>query len=139
MPEDPYQLSRFLEAQAGTYEAARRELSRGSKRSHWMWFIFPQIDGLGSSPMARRYAITGLAEARSYLAHPILGPRLRECTALVNQAHPVPLATILGYPDDLKFHSSITLFGQAEPAAIFAEALQLWFAGKPDQPTLARL
>ena len=139
MPDDPHDLARFLQAQTGTYDHAHRELTRARKQSHWMWFIFPQIQGLGSSPMAQRYAITGLAEARAYLAHSILGPRLRDCTTLVNQAHPTPLKTILGYPDDLKFHSSITLFDRAEPQTIFAEALKLWFHNHPDQQTLSRL
>ena len=89
--------------------------------------------------MAKRYAIASLAEARAYLAHPILGPRLRDCVKLVDAAHPTPLETIFGYPDDLKFHSSITLFHAAEPETIFAESLKLWFQRKPDQATLTRL
>ena len=139
MSTDPHNLSRFLQAQEDTYPQAHRELSQARKQSHWMWFIFPQIHGLGSSSMAQRYAISGLAEAQAYLAHPILGPRLRDCVALVNQAHPTPLATVLGYPDDLKFHSSITLFNAAESHTIFAEALKLWFHSKPDRATETRL
>ncbi len=139
MPTDPYNLTRFVQAQAGTYDQAHRELTRGRKQSHWMWFIFPQMQGLGASSMAQRYALSGLAEATAYLAHPLLGPRLRDCTRLVNQAYPTPLETVFGYPDDLKFHSSITLFDQAEPQTIFSEALKLWFQARPDQPTLSKL
>jgi uncharacterized protein (DUF1810 family) len=139
MAEDLYHLERFLVAQSGTYAQAHGELTQGRKRSHWMWFIFPQITGLGSSPMAQRFAISGLPEAEAYLAHAVLGPRLRDCTALVNQAHGTELETIFGYPDNLKFHSSVTVFDRAAPKGIFAEALQLWFNGKPDQATLRRL
>ncbi len=139
MPDDPYRLTRFLEAQSDTYDHAHRELTRGRKQSHWMWFIFPQMAGLGSSPMAQRYAISGLPEAQAYLAHPVLGPRLRDCVTLVNAAHPATLERIFGYPDDLKFHSSITLFDRAAPAGLFAQALALWFAGKQDAATLNRL
>ncbi len=107
-----------------------------------MWFIFPQIQGLGSSSMAQRFAITDLAEARAYLAHPTLGPRLRDCTALVNAIQDRSIEQIFGYPDDLKFHSSITLFAQAatpEADDVFTTALQKRFAGKPDPATLGRL
>ena len=137
---DPFHLQRFLDAQQSTYSQARAELAEGQKRSHWMWFIFPQIQGLGSSSMAQRFAIADLAEARAYLAHPVLGPRLRDCTALVLAAYPRSLDDILGYPDDLKFHSSVTLFAQADPAGtVFSEALARFFQGKPDQATLHRL
>ena len=141
MPQDdPFHLQRFLDAQADTYTQARAELVAGQKRSHWMWFIFPQIAGLGSSPTAQRYAITDLPEARAYLQHPTLGPRLLECTTLVNQARK-PVSAIFPYPDDLKFHSSITLFAQASlttPNA-FTEALALHFANQLDPATLSRL
>lgn len=141
MPQDdPFHLQRFLDAQQDTFAQARAELAAGQKRSHWMWFIFPQIAGLGSSSMAQRYAITDLAEARAYLQHPVLGPRLRECTALVNEANR-SVSSIFGYPDDLKFHSSVTLFAEAaqEVPNEFASALAQHFNGKPDQGTMARL
>ncbi len=141
MPQDdPFHLQRFLDAQADTYAQARAELAAGQKRSHWMWFIFPQIAGLGSSPTAQRYAIADLPEARAFLQHPILGPRLVECTTLVNQS-PNPVAQIFGYPDDLKFHSSVTLFAQAaaETPNAFTEALTKHFNSHPDGNTLARL
>ena len=141
---DPHNLHRFLDAQATTYPQARSELARGEKRSHWMWFIFPQIRGLGSSPTAQRFAIADRSEALAYLAHPILGPRLRECTALVNAVENRSLDQIFGYPDDLKFHSSITLFSSVAPDpsgedAVFTAALDQYFAGQPDPATLARL
>jgi uncharacterized protein (DUF1810 family) len=134
---DPFHLDRFLDAQASTYTQARAELSGGQKRSHWMWFIFPQIRGLGSSPTAQHFALSGLDEARAFLAHPVLGPRLRECTALVN-AHPdLSVDRIFGYPDNLKFHSSITLFAEAAPEeAVFTEALDTFFSGRRDSATL---
>jgi uncharacterized protein (DUF1810 family) len=141
MPQDdPFHLQRFLDAQADTYEQARAELAAGAKRSHWMWFIFPQIAGLGSSPISQRYAIADLPEARAYLQHAVLGPRLVECTTLVNQAGK-SVSSIFGYPDDLKFHSSITLFAQAatEVPNVFTEALIQHFNSEPDGNTLARL
>ena len=104
---------RFLDAQRSTFEQARAELSAGEKRSHWMWFIFPQIHGLGSSAMAQRFAISGLDEATAYLDHSVLGARLRECTSLVLANSHRSVSAIFGYPDDLKFHSSMTLFAQA--------------------------
>jgi uncharacterized protein (DUF1810 family) len=145
---DPFHLQRFLDAQSSTYPQARAELAAGQKRSHWMWFIFPQIQGLGSSSMAQRYAITDLAEAIAYLAHPTLGPRLRECTFLVNAVEKRSIEAIFGYPDDLKFHSSITLFAEAASRsksdsdaenAVFAQALAKYFAGKPDHRTLSSI
>jgi uncharacterized protein (DUF1810 family) len=139
--QDPHHLQRFLDAQASTYTQAHAELATGEKRTHWMWFIFPQIRGLGSSAMAQRYAIQSMEEARAYLAHPVLGPRLRECTALVNAAHDRAISDIFGYPDDLKFHSSITLFAQADDDAnsVFQQALTRNFHGKQDAATLAIL
>ena len=139
-----YHLERFVEAQAPVYEQVRAELAAGRKRTHWMWFIFPQIQGLGSSPMAERYAIHSLEEARAYLAHPVLGARLRQCAALVNAVQDREITQILGYPDDLKFRSSMTLFQQAANPAnedddVFAEALSLFFDGVPDAATLDRL
>lgn len=144
MPDaDPFHLQRFLEAQESTYPQARAELAAGEKRTHWMWFIFPQIAGLGSSAMAQHYAIGDLAEAQAYLQHPVLGSRLRECTRLVLAAKGRTVETIFGYPDDLKFHSSMTLFARAAdglPAGeVFQQALDQLFSGKPDQQTLNRL
>src|SRR5947209_7708083 len=108
---DPFRLERFVQAQSGVYSRVLQELRSGEKRSHWMWFIFPQIAGLGSSEMAQRFAISGRSEALAYLAHPVLGPRLHQCTGLVNAASPNRrVEQIFGYPDDLKFRSSITLF-----------------------------
>ena len=134
---DPYNLQRFLTAQAPIYADVLRELRQHHKTTHWIWFIFPQIHGLGSSPMARAYAITSLAEATAYLAHPILGPRLRECTQLVLLARALPIREILGTPDDLKFHSSMTLFAHATPDnQLFVEATQAFFAGRYDNLTL---
>lgn len=138
--DDPYDLQRFLDAQASAHEAALAELQAGRKRSHWMWFVFPQLAGLGSSPMAQRYAISGLEEARAYLGHPLLGPRLRSCTAAVNGVEGRSAHEIFGSPDDLKFRSSMTLFAEAAPQeALFREALDKYFDGSPDPRTLAAL
>ena len=121
--EDPFDLQRFIDAQAPVIEDALAELRAGRKRTHWMWFVFPQIAGLGSSAMAVRYAIGSPAEARAYLAHPVLGDRLRECVRLV-VATSRPLADVFGHPDDMKFRSCVTLFAAVAPAqAVFAEAL----------------
>lgn len=138
--DDLYNLQRFTDAQASTYPQVRAELATGHKRSHWMWFIFPQIRGLGSSPMAQRFAISSREEATAYLAHPLLGARLIECTALVNAQEGRSISAIFPYPDDLKFHSSITLFSSVAPeSAIFTAALQRFFAGRFDAATLALL
>jgi uncharacterized protein (DUF1810 family) len=140
---DPYHLQRFVDAQASCFAQVRSELTAGQKRTHWMWFVFPQIRGLGSSGMAQRFAISGLDEAKAYLNHPILGDRLRDCTALVNAVEGRSIGDIFGYPDDLKFHSSVTLFAQAatpDPAnQVFVQALTKYFNGKPDQATLDKL
>jgi uncharacterized protein (DUF1810 family) len=138
---DRYNLERFVEAQAGVYEQACAELRAGRKRSHWMWFVFPQIRGLGSSEMAMRYAISGREEARAYLDHPVLGPRLQECAGIVVELEGKSVEEIFGYPDDLKFHSSMTLFAEVEAPSerVFHEALKKYFVGKTDQATLARL
>ena len=141
---DTYNLQRFVDAQEDHFEDASEELRRGQKTSHWMWFIFPQIEGLGSSSMAQRFAIHSIDEARAYLTHPVLGPRLRECTRLVNTHQGAPrnrsIHQILGYPDDLKFKSSMTLFARAaEDNEVFVEALRLFFEGEFDQLTLDRL
>jgi uncharacterized protein (DUF1810 family) len=140
--DDPFNLQRFASAQddGGTYDRAVQELRRGHKTSHWMWFIFPQIQGLGLSAIAQRYAIASLAEAKAYLAHDALGARLRECTQLVIQVKGKTIREIVGQPDDMKFRSSMTLFAQAAPdEPCFAEALQKYFAGESDPLTLARL
>ncbi|MET0419750.1 MAG: DUF1810 domain-containing protein [Actinoplanes sp.] len=127
-------LGRFVEAQDGVYESARAEIVAGSKRTHWMWFVFPQLAGLGSSPTAQRYAISGLAEARDYLAHPVLGPRLRECAEILSTAER-SAAQIFGYPDDLKLRSSMTLFAAADPDGPYGRVLEHLYDG-PDQRTL---
>ena len=139
---DSYDLERFLLAQAPVYARVCAELAAGCKRTHWMWFIFPQLKGLGASPMARRYAIGSLAEARAYLGHALLGARLIECTQLVNTARAARIEEVFGYPDDLKFRSCMTLFAHAQPhapAAPFRAALQRYFAGVEDARTLALL
>jgi len=134
---DPYNLNRFVEAQASDFEPACAELRAGRKRSHWIWYIFPQIAGLGYSSTSRHYAISSKQEAEAYLAHPILGPRLRECTRLVNEVEGRSAYEIFGTPDDMKFRSSITLFAQATTDnAVFTDALQKYFAGLPDTLTL---
>jgi uncharacterized protein (DUF1810 family) len=137
---DLYDLQRFVDAQAGLYEQVCTELRAGRKRSHWMWFVFPQIRGLGSSPMAMRYAISGRDEARAYLDHPVLGPRLQECAGLVIEVEGRTIEEIFGYPDDLKFHSSMTLFSEVESPdeRVFHEALRKYFDGKMDAATLDR-
>ncbi|MGZ5818200.1 MAG: DUF1810 domain-containing protein [Burkholderiaceae bacterium] len=137
---DPFHLQRFLDAQQPVFENVCAELAEGKKRSHWMWFIFPQIKGLGRSDMARRFAISSIEEAQAYLAHPILGPRLRECSRLVANVQGRSIDDIFGYPDNLKFHSSMTLFAQAAPDnQIFLDCLQQYFEGRPDQATLHQL
>jgi uncharacterized protein (DUF1810 family) len=137
---DRFQLQRFVDAQQPVYAAVLSELRAGRKRSHWMWFIFPQVAGLGQSVTSRTFAVSSLAEAVAYLAHPTLGPRLRECAALVAGIDARSIDEIFGHPDDLKFHSSMTLFARAEPGErIFAACLQKYFRGEPDQQTLARL
>ncbi|GAA2633323.1 DUF1810 domain-containing protein [Paractinoplanes durhamensis] len=130
-----FDLHRFVSAQDGVYERALAELTAGSKRSHWMWFIFPQLSGLGSSPAAQRYAIADLAEARAYLAHPVLGPRLVECaTALLGQSRSA--TEIFGFPDDLKLCSSMTLFAQAAADPAVFNRVIAQFCGDPDRRTL---
>lgn len=137
VPNDPYDLDRFVEAQRSIYAQALAELRAGRKRSHWSWYILPQIDGLGSSAMAMRYAIGSLAEARAYLAHPLLGPRLLECVAAINGHSNLSASDILGGVDALKFRSCLTLFLQAAPAEpVLVEALQKYFAGVADDRTL---
>jgi len=145
--DHPYDLARFVTAQEEVYARVLAELAAGHKRSHWMWFIFPQLEGLGSSPTARHYAIRSLAEARAYLAHPLLGARLRECTALVNGLEDTSAEALFGYPDCLKFRSSMTLFahaaGEADDApgveSAFSTALRKYFSGEEDSLTRERL
>ena len=138
-------IARFLDAQNHVYPQVLHELRTGQKRSHWMWFIFPQIAGLGHSAMAERFAIGDLEEARAYLAHHILHIRLQECTSAVllhapGAAAPRTLGQIFGAPDDRKFHSSMTLFHRADPdEALFTQALDAFFDGAEDQATLDRL
>jgi uncharacterized protein (DUF1810 family) len=143
MPEhsdDPFHLQRFVDAQAHVFEQVLAELRDGRKRSHWMWFIFPQIAGLGSSPTAQQYAISGRNEAEAYLRHPTLGPRLRHSTKLVNEVLGHTVEDIFGYPDNLKFRSSVTLFSSVAPSEeVFRTALEKYFGGKPDSATLALL
>ena len=138
--DDPFNLQRFVDSQAPVYEQVLAELRAGRKRSHWMWFIFPQIGGLGTSPMAMTFAISSRDEAAAYLRHPVLGPRLRECTHLVVGTPEASIAAILGYPDDLKFRSSMTLFAKAAADnADFIAALDKFYGGEFDPLTLARL
>jgi uncharacterized protein (DUF1810 family) len=140
--DDPYDLNRFVKAQAGPYPVALGELRAGRKRSHWMWFVFPQLQGLGSSPTAQLYAIKSLAEARAYLAHPVLGPRLVECVQAVNAVRERSAGEIFGYPDELKFRSSLTLFLMAaasDAKAPFQKALDKYFEGKGDPVTMQTL
>lgn len=131
-------LERFVTAQdsAGMYRRAVAELRNGHKTSHWMWFVFPQIAGLGFSAMSQRYAIGSRAEARAYLAHPVLGPRLIECTTLVLAVEGRTINAILGAPDDAKFRSSMTLFGAVSDEPVFDQALARYFAGERDGATL---
>jgi uncharacterized protein (DUF1810 family) len=137
---DEYDLDRFVKAQEPVLTQVRQELASGRKRSHWMWFVFPQLAGLGYSAMARQYAISSLAEARAYLEHPILGPRLVGLTNLVNQLNGRSIHEIFGSPDDLKFHSSMTLFAQARPdEPVFREALDKYFGGVMDRGTVEKL
>ncbi|MCQ4189175.1 DUF1810 domain-containing protein [Methylocystis suflitae] len=138
--DDPYDLDRFVAAQAPIYAQAVAELAAGRKRSHWMWFVFPQFEGLGASAMAQRYAIRSPAEAHAYLDHPLLGARLKECVGLVNKIEGHSAHEIFGAPDDLKFHSSMTLFAAAAPQEpLFTEALRKYFDGRRDPLTLAKL
>jgi uncharacterized protein (DUF1810 family) len=137
---DPFDLQRFVDAQNRVYEEVRAELRSGRKRGHWMWFIFPQLRGLGSSAMATEFGISSREEAVAHLDHTILGPRLRECTRLVNLAEGRTIGQIFGYPDDLKFRSSMTLFASvASGDRVFKDALEKYFGGEPDPLTLERL
>jgi uncharacterized protein (DUF1810 family) len=137
---DPFDLNRFVTAQAPVYGQVVGELRDGRKRTHWMWFVFPQLLGLGGSSMAVRYGISSLAEARAYLGHDLLGPRLRECTGLVNRVHGRSVGEIFGWPDDLKLCSSMTLFAlAADDDQDFTALLDKYYGGERDPLTVARL
>jgi uncharacterized protein (DUF1810 family) len=136
LSNDPFDLERFVRAQAGDYDQALSELRDGKKRSHWMWYVFPQIEGLGHSPMSHRYSIKSAAEARAYLDHPVLGPRLRECAAVVHGIVGRSALEILGSPDDLKLRSCATLFARVSHEGVFEQLLQKFFNGQPDKETL---
>jgi uncharacterized protein (DUF1810 family) len=134
--DDPYDLQRFVDAQNRVYAEVRSELESGRKRTHWMWFIFPQIRGLGHSPTSQRFGISSLEEARAYLQHPLLGSRLRECTRLVQSVEGMTAHQIFGSPDDLKFRSCMTLFAQASVHdSEFEAALRKYFRGEHDPST----
>ncbi|MDB6164304.1 MAG: calpastatin [Xanthomonadaceae bacterium] len=138
--DDPYDLQRFVDAQDGVFGQARDELSAGRKTTHWMWFVFPQLRGLGHSAMATTFGITSLDEARAYLAHPLLGPRLRECVALTLRIRGRSVTDVFGSPDDLKFRSCMTLFQRAGPEEhLFGDALRNYCGGTPDTRTLELL
>lgn len=138
--EDPHNLERFIDAQSGIFATALEEIRAGSKRSHWMWFIFPQLAGLGNSPTAIFYSLASLDEARSYLSNSILGPRLKECVeALLSWGGRRSAEEIFGSVDAMKLRSCLTLFGAVEPGGSFGEALRVFFAGEGDKRTLALL
>ena len=137
---DPFNLNRFVEAQADIYDRALAEVKRGRKQSHWMWFIFPQLEGLGYSSTARFYAIKSKEEVLGYLSHPVLGPRLIECCHALLRVQNKSASDIFGYPDDLKLRSSVTLFAAvAEPNSVFSQVLDRYFGSQPDQRTLELL
>lgn len=136
MTADPFDLARFVTAQAGVFDQAVDELRTGRKRTHWMWFIFPQLRGLGHSPTAQNYGISSLGEARAYIEHPVLGPRLEAAVAAVQASGAVDPLALFGSPDDLKFCSSLTLFTVAAPDGPYRAALERWCGGKHDQRTL---
>jgi uncharacterized protein (DUF1810 family) len=136
-----FNLQRFVTAQNPVFEQVCAELRQGTKRSHWMWFIFPQLNGLGRSSMAEMFAISGAPEAEAYLKHRVLGPRLSACTSLVNGVKGRSIGQIFGFPDDLKFHSSMTLFAEVAAAEnhVFKAALDKYFVGKVDERTIELL
>lgn len=137
---DPFNLQRFVEAQEREYDLVVEELRRGEQLTRWMWFVFPQVAGLGYSRMSVRYAISSLEEAQAYLEHPLLGPRLEECTRLVLQIDGATVEEIFGYPDFYKFRSCMTLFAACTPGnGIFRDALDKFFGGEPDQTTISIL
>jgi uncharacterized protein (DUF1810 family) len=137
---DPFNLDRFVAAQEGVFEVALAELKRGQKRSHWMWFIFPQVEGLGNSLTSKKYAIKGLDEARAYLNHPVLGPRLLECCRAILSVQGRSASQIMGYPDDLKLRSCMTLFMVADDShPELRQVIDRYFQGEPDRRTLELL
>jgi uncharacterized protein (DUF1810 family) len=138
--QDTYNLQRFVDAQAPVFDRVLAELRQGQKQSHWMWFIFPQISGLGRSETARHFALSGLAEARAYLQHPLLGPRLEQCAQIISPQTQRSARQLFGTPDDLKLHSSMTLFAMAAPdKPVFDAVLDTFFSGKRDSATLKQL
>jgi uncharacterized protein (DUF1810 family) len=137
---DQFDLQRFVDAQASTYERALKELQSGRKQSHWMWFVFPQLTGLGHSDMARRYGISGREEAMAYLNHPLLGERLTRCCAALLGWKDRSAAQIMGSPDDMKLRSSMTLFAAVAPEQqVFRDVLEVFFKGQVDELTLSKL
>jgi uncharacterized protein (DUF1810 family) len=137
---DPFDLQRFVSAQAANFGDALAELKAGRKRTHWMWYVFPQIAGLGTSAMAQRYAIGSTEEAQAYLAHPVLGPRLRQATEAILAVPQGTARDILGEPDDVKLRSSMTLFACVSPrGSVFQRTLDRYFSGEPDPATLLRI
>jgi uncharacterized protein (DUF1810 family) len=139
-PADPYDLNRFLEAQERTYEQALSEIRNGCKRSHWMWYVFPQFEGLGSSPITQRFALRSLAEAAAYLQHPVLGPRLLESASAALAVEGRSAFEVFGFPDDMKLRSCATLFAHVSPAgSVFEQLLGRYFEGKRDEKTLGLL
>lgn len=137
---DPFDLNRFVSAQDGVYDRVLAELRGGRKRSHWIWYVFPQIDGLGHSSTTKHYSIKSLEEARRYLDHPVLGKRLRECSEAVLEIQGRSVSEIFGYPDDLKLQSSMTLFEKAAgPDSVFERVLEQYFGGERDRNTLRLL
>jgi uncharacterized protein (DUF1810 family) len=138
--EDPYDLQRFVDAQAGTHAQALAELRAGRKAGHWMWFVFPQVAGLGRSPTAQRYAVSGLDEARAHLAHPLLGPRLVQAAQVLTDLDGHDPVAVLGPVDAVKLRSSMTLFAHADPAQpVFRAVLDRYFGGQEDDATTSRL
>jgi uncharacterized protein (DUF1810 family) len=135
-----FALERFVQAQNPVYAQVCRELRQGCKQGHWMWFIFPQLKGLGQSSMANKFGIDSADEARAYLAHPVLGPRLVECASLVNSVEGISVDEIFGYPDTMKFRSSMTLFAHVSTGGnVFADALEKYYGGQPDPLTVEML
>ncbi len=141
MTQDQYHLTRFVKAQEGVYETALAEIKNGRKRSHWMWFIFPQAEGLGQSPTSQYYAIKSIDEARQYLAHPLLGQRLRECAQALLALKDRSAEEIFGFPDVLKLKSCMTLFAEVadEPGSVFSQVLEKYYHGEQDEKTIAYL
>jgi uncharacterized protein (DUF1810 family) len=140
VPLDPFNLERFVAAQADVYDSALHEIRSGRKQTHWMWFIFPQLAGLGMSPTSQHYGITGLREAAAYLSHSLLGPRLIDCSEAVTLVAARSAREIFGSPDDMKLRSSATLFARvAGGSSVFGRILEQYFAGQPDPRTVALL